>query len=254
MSYQNENFVMMPVPASMFAAVCAVLGGGVSVAALASGGAGKPATEPKPNTTTEKPASGDGPQATALKDAGFEAAGAAAGDAAPAGDANEVDAAGWPWSADLHAATKGKTKDGLWRMKVGVSRPDPKPGFPKTDAAPTAGAPASERGTASAPSTPAATATDEDDEFAAFRAAADKSNATDAAAAASAPARKWTDADLGALCNQAAVKLGDPAPVKAIIAEHVPEGQVPHSRNIPEDRREAFAQAVEAKADIKFAG
>jgi hypothetical protein len=52
------------------------------------------------------------------------------------------------------------------------------------------------------------------------------------------PARKWTDADLGALCNQAAVKLGDPAPIKAMIAEHVPEGQVPHSRNIPEDQRE----------------
>lgn len=42
----------------------------------------------------------------------------------------ELDADGWPWSADLHAVTKTKTKDGRWRMKVGVKRPDPKPGFP----------------------------------------------------------------------------------------------------------------------------
>lgn len=39
----------------------------------------------------------------------------------------EVDAAGTPWNADLHAATKGKTKAGLWRMKVGVARPEPAP-------------------------------------------------------------------------------------------------------------------------------
>lgn len=42
----------------------------------------------------------------------------------------QVDAHGWPWSADLHASTRNLTKEGLWRMKVGVSRPDPKPGFP----------------------------------------------------------------------------------------------------------------------------
>jgi hypothetical protein len=50
-------------------------------------------------------------------------------------DAGELDAGGWPWDASLHASTKGKTKDGLWRMKVGVSRPDPKPGFPSRRAA-----------------------------------------------------------------------------------------------------------------------
>ena len=44
------------------------------------------------------------------------------------GDA--LDAHGWPWSADLHASTQTITKEGLWRMKVGVKRPDPKPGFP----------------------------------------------------------------------------------------------------------------------------
>lgn len=41
-------------------------------------------------------------------------------------DDGEVDSAGWPWSADLHASSRSKTKDGLWRMKVGVSRPEPK--------------------------------------------------------------------------------------------------------------------------------
>ena len=42
----------------------------------------------------------------------------------------ELDTAGWPWMAVLHARSKSKTKDGLWQMKVGVSRPDPKPGYP----------------------------------------------------------------------------------------------------------------------------
>lgn len=42
----------------------------------------------------------------------------------------ELDTAGWPWTAELHASSKSKTTQGLWRMKVGVSRPDPKPGYP----------------------------------------------------------------------------------------------------------------------------
>lgn len=46
------------------------------------------------------------------------------------GDA-PVDADGWPFDPKLHAATKTQTKAGLWRMKVGVSRPAAKPGFPK---------------------------------------------------------------------------------------------------------------------------
>lgn len=41
--------------------------------------------------------------------------------------AAEVDAAGTPWNADLHSATKTQTKAGLWRMKVGVSRPETPP-------------------------------------------------------------------------------------------------------------------------------
>ena len=48
----------------------------------------------------------------------------------------EYDAAGWPWDANLHAATKTMTKDGLWRMKVGVSRPAPKPGFMSSQPSP----------------------------------------------------------------------------------------------------------------------
>jgi hypothetical protein len=43
------------------------------------------------------------------------------------GDAADLDADGWPWSPELHSATKTKTTAGLWRMKVGVSRPAPKP-------------------------------------------------------------------------------------------------------------------------------
>jgi hypothetical protein len=192
---------------------------------------------------------------------------AAAEEAAPAtdaatsaaADAGDVDTGGWPWSSDLHAATKGKTKEGYWRMKVGVARPDPKPGFPvaSTGGGATgttsngAASPASE----TAPASTAGPVTDaEDDEFAAFRQAAANADANDAAAAAAAPARKWTDADLGALCNQAAVKLGDPTPVKTIIGEFVPEGQVPHSRNVPEADRAAFAAAVEKAAGITFAG
>lgn len=44
-----------------------------------------------------------------------------------------LDADGWPWDETLHAATRSQTKAGLWRMNVGVKRPDPKPGFPVLD-------------------------------------------------------------------------------------------------------------------------
>jgi len=47
-----------------------------------------------------------------------------------AGNGPELDADGHPYDPALHAATKSKTKDGLWRMKVGVSRPAPAPGYP----------------------------------------------------------------------------------------------------------------------------
>lgn len=241
-NYQGQNFIMLPVPESMFGAVCALLGGASSGAIAASAPA--PASRPAPSS---EPASDNAPEAN-------QPAGGA-----PATDSGEVDTGGHPWSETLHASTKTKTKDGYWRMKVGVSRPADLPGFPKE-----AGASAGATGTqsngadsqagASVSGANAGPATEEEDEFAAFRAAADKAGATDAAAAASVPARKWSDADLGALCNQAAVKLGDPKPVKDVIADFVPEGQVSHSRNIPEDKREAFAQAVEKAAGITFGG
>jgi hypothetical protein len=100
----------------------------------------------------------------------------------------------------------------------------------------------------------AAASLDEDDEFAAFTAAAAKADAADEAAKANVPPRNYTDADLGALCNQAAVKLGDPTPVKELIARFVPQGEVAHSRNVPADQRAAFVAAVEQKAGIEFAG
>jgi hypothetical protein len=179
----------------------------------------------------------------------------------------EIDAHGHPWSADLHASTKGKTKDGLWRMKVGVTRPDPLPGFPAatgtgtssggTEAQPTPSA-TSQTATAAGtdqPATSPAPAAEEDDEFAAFRNAAAASEATDTAAAAAAPtARQFSDADLGALCNQAAVKLGDPGPVKAVIARNtcLKVKLRTAATFLADTARSDFAQEVEAKAGIQF--
>lgn len=247
--YKIEDFIHMPIPASMFTAVCALLGGATGQAAATEKKAvvAKQATTPAsdgPETSAQENLESDGNGPTAQNDASLSN---------PEG-APVVDAHGWPWSADLHASTKGTTKDGLWRMKVGVTRPDPKPGFPIEDAGSTSTVNTGE--TESSPIEAAATETvgavEDDDEFAAFRAASQKVEAESASVAV--PARKWTDNDLAVLCNQAAVKMGDPAPVKELIAKFVPEGEVPHSRNIFEDQREAFAQAVEAKAGITFAG
>jgi hypothetical protein len=227
----------------------ALLAASAGMPALASGGAGGPTPG-----SARHPGEGDRQPAPEPQGTATGASGAAAS------VAGEIDAHGHPWSEALHASTKGKTKDGLWRMKVGVSRPAPLPGFPQDPASTGAtgtsgnGAGAEATGSANGPSAGPAIPAEDEDEFAAFRAAADKAGATNAAAAASVPARSWSDADLGALCNQAAVKLGDPAPVKALIGQYVPEGQVPHSRNIPADKREDFAKAVEAKAGITFAG
>lgn len=251
----NNHFPMhvgiVVTSAAQLAAVYALLGGASPVAVAAAAPTPAPSPSPTPTTNTEAPAT----PTVSASPAALE----------PAADDDDIDAHGWPWSADLHASTKGKTKDGLWRMKVGAIRPDPKPGFPVENASPanqgadTATEPTGSSQTQAPESAPASqngspAAGDEDDEFAAFRAAAEKSDAEDAAAKASVPARKWTDADLGALCNQAAVKLGDPSPIKEIITQFTPEGTIAHSRNIPEDQREAFAKAVEAKAGIEFAG
>jgi hypothetical protein len=251
-----SDMIMMPVPISRYTDVCALLGG-VSSGALT---VGKPSPEKPSPTPADTGADQTG--------AGEQSSGASAGaEASPAATDNsgEIDAHGHPWSAELHASTKGKTKDGLWRMKVGVTRPDPLPGFPAatgtgtssgaTEAQPTPSATSQTAPAAATDQPGTSTAVEEDDEFAAFRNAAASSEATDAAAAAAVPtARQFSDADLGALCNQAAVKLGDPAPVKEIIARYVPAGEVAHSRNIPTEQREAFAQEVEAKAGIQFAG
>lgn len=218
--------------------------------AIAVNGAGAPVAKPATIPTSDAAAGTEG------KDLEAKATDTVNGVAESADGV--LDAGGHPWSADLHASTKGVTKDGFWRMKVGVSRPANAPGFPKeTGGTGTASTGAGSPATGTAASTtagPATSAVEDEDEFAAFRAAADKQAGTDAAAAASVPARKWTDADLGALCNQAAVKLGDPAPVKAIIEQFAAAGETPHSRNIPDDKREMFAKAVEAKAEITFAG
>jgi hypothetical protein len=247
---KTEDFIHMPIPASMFTAVCALLGGTAAIAHVAS-----TRTDPTMPEVAAKQAA----NTPSIDKGSSDVSGAVATSETVASDPNDIDADGHPWSADLHASTRTKTKDGLWRMKVGVSRPAPVAGFPKDGAGVTgtassgAASPASDTA-ASTGAGPANSAVEEDDEFAMFRAASEKSNATDAAAAASAPARKWTDADLGALCNQAAVKLGDPSPVKEIIADYIPEGQVAHSRNIPDADREAFAQAVEKTAGITFNG
>lgn len=236
---------------SQLAAVHALLGGvsgnAVSVTTKA------PATETGAGTKT----SNEAVQSSASPAAEQSSASGAAEASPPATD-GVVDAHGHPWDENLHASTKTQTKEGLWRMKVGVTRPEPLPGFPKeTPATGTSSGTASTTATSetatAAASAPAATV-DEDDEFAAFAAAAAKADAADAAAAASVPARKWTDADLGTLCNQAAVKLGDSTPIKELIGKFVDEGTVAHSRNIPEAKREEFAKAVEAKAGIEFAG
>lgn len=47
----------------------------------------------------------------------------------PSGAVPAIDADGWPLDPTMHTGTL--TKAGLWRMKVGASRPAPKPGFPK---------------------------------------------------------------------------------------------------------------------------
>lgn len=233
--------------AAQLASVYALLGASALAGAMAAPAVAAAAAAAEPAPTAAAPAAAAEQSASAAE-------------ASPAADSGEVDAGGWPWSADLHASTRGKTKDGYWRMKVGVTRPADKPGFLPSNAAAAAPAspepsPSASAGDAGAASTPAAEASsDDDDEFAAFREAAAKTDAEAGAAAAAVPARKWTDADLGALCNQAAVKLGDPSPIKEIIAKFVAEGEVAHSRNIAEDKRADFAAAVEAKAGITFAG
>lgn len=211
----TELLVQIPVPLSMLGAVYALLGG-VSAVALAAAPA-------KPASVLDA----EQPEAEAVA---VEANGAT----------GEIDAAGTPFDPARHTGTK--VKSGLWRLKTGMAR---LPGEELPAGSPNdAGAAASSSGSAAAAGT-ATGAVEEDDEFAQFAAAA---------APASAKARTWTDADLSKLANQAATKLGSPDKVKATIAKHVPEGLTPHSRNIPADKREAFATDLETVAGIEYAG
>ena len=237
MKLENPLFVTIAVTSiEQLTSVYALLGGAAPVAKAATPKAESSAAAPAP---VAEPS-----QASGVAEASHAAT-----------DDGTVDADGWPWSADLHASTKSMTSAGLWRMKVGVTRPDPKPGFPKTAETGSTGTANTGEASNAPVSAPAGDASPvEDDEFAAFREAAAKADANDAAAKANVPARKWTGADLGALCNQAALKMGDPQPVKDIIATFVPTGEVAHSRNIPDEKRAEFAAAVEAKAGIEFAG
>jgi hypothetical protein len=265
---QERLFINMPIPADKYEAVCAVLAG-VSLAALAAGNVGLSGGASRGtggnsgaiSETGSSEQNGNGSTAQTGASPSDDGRGLTV---VPSGDdSGEIDAHGHPWSPELHASTKGKTKDGLWRMKVGVSRPDPLPGFPVDNSGSSAGTgtssetptpSATSQGATDQGSAQAATSADDEDEFAAFRNAAAASDATDQAAAAAVPERQYSDADLGALCNQAAVKLGDPTPIKEIIASYTPEGQVAHSRNIPADKRAEFVKAVETKAGIEFAG
>jgi hypothetical protein len=215
-------------------AVYALLGG-ASLAAVA-------VASPKPSPS---PSSDDSQGGTPKPETAKPSA-----DAVEASGEVELDRDGHPWSAELHAGTKGKTKEDLWRMKPGVNRPDPVEGYPKADAGGNGGTGTKSDGPepeASATATAAAAGPDdEEDEFAAFA-----STGSDSAEAA---VRTWSDADLSLLNNQAAQALGGPDKVKELIAKFVTKGETAHSRNIPEDKREEYAQAIEQVAGIEFAG
>lgn len=224
--------VSLTLPASMLTSVYALLAGYSGTVPASSG-------KPSP-----APASAAAPTASAPS-ASVETAGTASTSAAlVSSEASDgvLDAGGWPWSADMHASTKALTGAGLWRMKPGVARPENKPGFTGSAAAP--GATTSPAPSVSSSPAPVA----DEDEFAAFR------NAAGMASTAAPTARTWADADLSKLCNQAAVAKGSPEPVKAIIAKFVPAGEPAHSRSIPTDQREAFAVEVETTLGIVYEG
>jgi hypothetical protein len=92
----------------------------------------KTGSKPMPAQTDKVPAEKRGAAPVDAKnDATGQATGGKATDNATGDQSNTLDADGWPWTAELHAPTQTKTKAGLWRMKVGASRPAPKEGFPK---------------------------------------------------------------------------------------------------------------------------
>ena len=231
----TDLLVSVPVPISMLGAVYALLGG-VSIASTAQ-------TITRWPTAAEAAASKPSPAVE--NDASSQPVTSGAISVASAVEpvlSGEVDAAGTPFDPARHTGTK--VKSGLWRLKAGVARL-PGEELPSDAATSTAAAAGASQSSGAAPAGTASVAVEEDDEFAAFAAAA---------APVTAVARTWTDTDLSRLANQAATKLGSPDKVKATIAKHVPEGLTPHSRNIPADKREAFAVDLEAVAGIEYAG
>lgn len=152
-------------------------------------------------------------------------------------EGEERDSAGWPWRADLHAGSKGKTKDGLWRMKTGVERPAPLTGAePHIEEAVEAPEPEVEE--VEEPQT-LPDLGDEDEAWA--------QAAAEAAAPVEVPTREWADQDLASACSAAVTAMGGEAKVpviKALVADYVSAGDVPHSRNIPSDDRQKFIDAL----------
>jgi hypothetical protein len=201
----------------------------LSAAANASAGNFSPPPPPPPSTSTATTGT-----ASVLGTAA-QAAPAAPASADGGENAGKRDAAGTLFDPTRHTGTI--VKSGLWRMKTGLSRG---PGEGE-DAIPAAGNPPPPPPPGAA-TVPAA----EEDEFAQF--------ASQAAAPSAPAARNWTDADLSALCNQAAQKDGNPERVKPLIAKYIPAGQVAHSRNIPAEQRENFAREVEQTIGIQFGG
>lgn len=168
----------------------------------------------------------------------------------------ELDSAGVAFDPELHTGTK--LKDGRWRMKKGAERQEPVSAaeVPASEPLPSADDAGEEIAIDAEESLPQGEAEEssDDDEFAAFREAAAQAETS---APVTVPERKWTDADMSALLAQAVTKMGGgaaAAEVKKRYAKYMPEGVPPHSRHIPLDKREEFAQEIEAWADIEFAG
>jgi hypothetical protein len=229
------EFVHMPIPVEKFTAVCALLGG-VSLSNIVDFHTQKvPETYSAVVTAPVEAVS----EAKAIEQTLL---------ATTESEDIETDANGVPFDTALHTGTK--KKDGTWRMKKGAETPSST--STASPASETAAGVTEPAGSSPIEEPASAVASQEEDEFAAFREAAAKVDA--AATPVVVPEREWTDADLGALCNQAAVKLGNPEQVKAQITKFVPEGEVSHSRNVPADKRAEFVKAIEAAAGIEFAG
>lgn len=161
----------------------------------------------------------------------------------------ELDSAGVPFDEAIHTGTK--KKDGTWRMKKGAVAAET-PAQETSEFADNAGEETASDADVSLPEDEAEASSEpeEDDEFAAFRQAEAALEETPAQVIE----RQWTDADMSALLAQAATKLGNADGLKKIIGKFVPIGAVVHSRHIPTDKREEFAQQVEEFAGIEFAG